>query len=99
MPGTRRYATRFRRRAAPQARHTRAAAAGLRSDDSSIVLQCRADASERGAHLREHRAERPAEPVGDLLECDAAVPELDHLTLRAWERAYRAADGDAALAL
>src|SRR5207247_10432473 len=90
---------------APPLRHavaprTRAAAAGLRSDDSSIVLQCRADPGERRAHWREDRAERSAEPVCDLLKREAGLlPELHHLPLRGGKCPDRVADGGSQLSL
>src|SRR6266511_1969478 len=70
-------------------------AAGVRrwSDESSIVLQCRADPCKRGAHLGEHSAERSTEPVGNLLKREAALlTELHHFTLCPWERLYRVTD-------
>src|SRR5207302_5728556 len=62
--------------------------------------QCRADTSERSAHLCEHRAERPAEPVGNLLEREAALlAKLDNLTLGRRQRAHRVADRRSQFAL
>src|SRR5947208_7060553 len=85
--GTRRRTrcgTRSARPGPRAARRTRTAAAHLRSDDSSIVLQGRADSGERGAHLREHRPERPVEPVGTVRseEHTSELQSPDHLVCR-----------------